>query len=404
MATTFTVNQLLNPPTYDAVKDNVYNQLILAGFTSIRSYAPESLSVCLVETESASQDAVNQAAKSITEAGYNDLATGEALDRLSSEVYQDERYLGAKTIGRITLALSGSTLGPYSFSPLSISVSTGVGGKVFNGIVPNAIDPVTINNGGTAFIYVEASEVGASYNVSASTINTFTRGKLAGVSLTNAVDWLTQTYSQQGVNPEADASLRRRNQLQWETLSQYKATTDTPGAYESMARNADPQVTRVSVLTNLDLTDPGRVDVIIAGTHGALGSPVVATVQAFIAPAQTGGSKIPETAKCVVTSAINLNVTVSGVVIVDPAYNNQGFLDTINANLQTWFTSFLIGGGKLAKVSYDRIVGIVCLPAATTNAVIFDCSNLEVNGDREDLDLDYNEVPVLTSTLTLRSI
>lgn len=403
MTTTYTVQDLLNPPSYDAVKDNVYNQLIAAGFTSIRSYAPESLPVCLVETEAQSQNKVNLEAQTQTQAGYNDLATAGDLDLLSSEVYQNERNPGVKTVGQITLSLPG-TLGPYTFSPLSISVSTGPGGKLFNGVIPDGVTSIVLTNGGTATMYVEASEVGAAYNVGASTLTNWVRGRLAGVSVTNTSTWLQQTYSKTGVNPETDASLRRRNQVQWETLSQYKSSTNTPGAYESMARNADPQVTRVAVLTNLDLTDPGRVDVIIAGAAGALSPTVVTTVQDFISPSSTGGPKIPETARCVVTSANNLAITVAGTVIVDPAYNTQAFLDQINANLTSWFSSFLIGGGKLAKVSYDRIVGIICLPAGTANAIIFDGSGITVNGGTDDIPLQYFEVPILTSTLTLQSV
>lgn len=400
----YTVQELLNPPTYDQVKDNIYNELIAAGFTSLRSYAPESLPVCLVETEAQSQNAINQFAVTTVSAGYNDLAEASDLDLLSSEVYQNTRDPGRKTIGQITLSLAGSTLGPYTFNPTSISVSTGPGGKIFNGIVPDGKTAIQLNNGGSATMYVEAAEIGSVYNVAAGTLVTFTRGRLAGATVTNTSTWLSQQYSQTGVDIQSDSALRRLNQTKWETNSQFKATTTTPGGYEYMARAADPQVTRVSVLTNLDLSDPGLVSVIIAGSTGALSPTVVATVQDFISPAYTGGSKIPETAKCVVTSAVNFSVTVSGTIIVDPAYNTQAFLDQINANLQAWFSSFLIGGGKLAKVSYDRIVGIICLPAGTTNAIIFDGSGIQINGSTEDLAISYNQVPILTSTLSLQSI
>ena len=34
---TFTVEQLLNPPAYTVVKENIYDELIAAGFTAMRS-------------------------------------------------------------------------------------------------------------------------------------------------------------------------------------------------------------------------------------------------------------------------------------------------------------------------------------------------------------------------------
>jgi len=92
------------------------------------------------------------------------------------------------------------------------------------------------------------------------------------------------------------------------------------------------------------------------------------------------------------------------VIVVDPAYNTQSFLDQINANLTAWFASFLIGGGKLGSVSYDRVVGIIMLPAGNSNTIIYDGSNVKINGMTDDLPIAYNEVPVLVSQLQLQAV
>lgn len=403
MALTFTVAQLLNPPSYDDVKSTVYTRLEAAGFTAIRSYAPESLPVGLVETESQALDEENQSAAFIVASGYNDLAEDDALDEVSRELYDDTRNPGAQAQGFVTLS-DPKNQGPFTFSPLSLSFSRGTGGLVYNGVAPNGVDPLVLPKGLSVDVYVLAEAVGSTYNAGVGEINTFTRGRLSGVVVTNPSGWQVGTYGISGTDPESDPNLRQRNRTKWGTISQFKPSTTVPSGYENAARNADSSVTRVNVLTNLDLTDPGRVDVITAGDAGALGPTIVAAVQNAIAPVGTGGPNIPETAKCVVSSAINLAVTVAGIVIVDAAYNTAAFLAQINADLTAWFKSFLIGGGKLGKVSFERIMGIINFRGGLSNTIILDATSVTVNGGTSDLAIAYNQVPILTSTLVLQSI
>lgn len=403
LVATFTVNELLNPPSYEDVKSTVYTRLEAAGFTALGSYAPESLPVCLVETESQALDQQNQASAFIVASGYSDLAEAVALEELSDQVYDNQRESGVKARGFVTLS-DPRNLGPFTFSPLSVSFRRGPGGLVYNGVAPDSVDPLVLPKGLTKNVYVEAEDIGAVYNAGVGEIDTFSRGVLAGVTVFNPANWQADQYGLSGTDAESDSNLRQRNRTKWGTLSQFKPTTMVQNGYENVARNADAQVTRVSVLTNLDLTDPGRVDVIIAGAAGALGGGVVATVQIALSETQTGGQNITETARCVVTSAVNLPVFVSGAVLVDATYNTPTFLAQINSDLATWFRSFLIGGGKLGRVSYERILGIISYRAALTNSIVLDATNVEVNGDTEDLPIAYNEVPILTSTLTLQSL
>lgn len=399
----FTVAQLLNPPTYDEVKTTVFDRLEAAGFTAIRSYAPESLPIGLVETESQTLDQENQAGAFVVKSGYNSLAEKDALDELSHELYDDERNPGTQAQGFVTLSDPRSQ-GPFTLSPLSVSFSRGVGGLVYNGVNPNGVDPLVLPKGGSVNVYVQAEAVGSDYNAGVGEINTFTRGRLTGVVATNPAGWQSGIFGVSGTNPEEDPSLRARNTTKWGTLSQFKPTTMVQSGYENAARNASNQVTRVRVVTNADLTDPGKVDVIIAGDAGALSVGVVATVQIALAPLQLGGPNIAETAKCVVTSAVNLAVTVAGIVTVDAVFNTPAFLAQINIDLATWFKSFLIGGGKLGRVSYERILGIVSFRAGLTNNVVLDATNVTVNGGTSDLPIAFNQVPVLTSLLTLQSL
>ena len=157
--TVYSVQDLLNPPTYDQVKEDVYVRMIAAGFTALRSYAPESLPVVMVETESQSVYQWGVAAQFQTQSGYNDLASGAALEELSQQLYADERLPGVKAQGFLTLTDARSQ-GPLTFSPLSTAFSVGTGGRQYNGVVPvGTPDNVTIPLGGSAKVYVQAAEV-----------------------------------------------------------------------------------------------------------------------------------------------------------------------------------------------------------------------------------------------------
>lgn len=404
MSTTFTVGELLNPPTYDAVKTGVYDALIAAGFTAIRSYSPESLPVCLVETESAALDQANQTAAFLVQAGYNSLASGDALTRLSNEVYQDTRLAGKRARGFVNV-VDTRGVGPRTFSAASVSFSRGVNGKQYAGVVLDGVaDPIVLPKFGTCKVYIEAVAEGSAYNASVGEINTMIRGVIPGVTVSNPANWQLDAYGVAGADTETDANLQQRNKTKWETNSQYKASTNTQGAYEHMARTASVEVTRVRVDTNLDLTDPGRVDVTIAGPAGAVSAGTVTTVQTAIAPLQIGGPNIPETAKCVVSSAANFVVTIAGVVVVDPAYNTTAFRTQIITDLQTWFGSFTIGGGKLGKVSYERIIGILTYRAGLSNSIVLDATSITINGGTSDLPIAFNQVPVPDFTsLTLQA-
>lgn len=403
---TFTVSELLNYPSYDDVKQGTFDSLVAAGFTAIQSYAATSLPVALVESESANLDRYNQAGAFIVQSGYNSMAAGDALDRLSSEVYQNVRTPGQRARGFVTIT-DAKGIGPRTFSAASVAFTRGANGLLYNGVVisataslPGVADPVTLPKNGSCHVYVEASDIGDGFNASAGEINAMTKGVISGVVVSNPAGWQQDPFGVVGVPAGADPALRQTNVSQWQTLS----AGATPGRYENAAlKNAE--VTRVRTDTNLDLTDSGRIDVTVAGPAGAVSPSAVVAIQESIAELQIGGPNIPETAKCVVTSASNLTVSVAGTLIVDPALNTSTFLAQIVSDLQTWFASFLIGGGRLGKVSYDRVIGILTFRAGLTNTTVFDGVGITVNGGTTDLALTYNQVPVPNvSGLSLQAV
>ncbi len=404
MATIYTIQQLLNPPTYDNVKSDVLTRLEQAGFTSIRSLSPEAGPIAFVETESQSLDSVNKSAAFITASCYNDLAEGDALAELADQLYQNEKRTGTRA--RLYVTLTDTGQGPNTFDVTTVGFSTGIGGKIFNGVAAetdsfgNPVVTKTLAKNGTVRVYVDAEELGSAYNIAANTLTTFIRGVLGGVTVTNPVGSQSDSLGIVGTDAESDTNLQQRNRKQWETLS----AGATQGMYEKLARDSDPQITRVSVRTNLDLTDPGLVTIFLASDAGAVGGSVVANAQNAIAPLLLGGPRIPETARAVCMSASNLAVAVAGTIIVDSAYNTQSFLDQINADLISYFKNFFIGGGKLGKVPYERIVGIISYRAGLTNSIVLDATGVTINGSSVDLAIAYNQVPVLSSSLVLQPL
>jgi phage-related baseplate assembly protein len=236
--------------------------------------------------------------------------------------------------------------------------------------------------------------VGAAYNVAPGSINFFSRGVLPGVTVTNPVDWLTRYASgQAGTNEETDDQLRDRDRSKWGTLG----TGSPERAYRYWAQTASQSVKKVAVFTNLDLFDSGRVDVFVAGNSGAVGPAVVAAVQNYIAPQQVGGSLIPETAKCVVSSAVQVNVNVTATIFVQAAYNTAAFAAQIDDALLTYFQALDIG----AFISTDRVAQVMLSPAGLSPGVILDAT---VTSPLTNVQLAYNEVAALTGVRTLVSV
>ena len=147
------------------------------------------------------------------------------------------------------------------------------------------------------------------------------------------------------------------------------------------------QVKKTVVYTNLDIFDPGRVDVIIAGSAGPLGPSTVAAVQNYIAPAQVGGSRIPETARAVVSSALANVVVISGILYVQATFNTPAFQASVVANVGAFFADLPIG----ALVSQERIIEVLLYPAGLSAGVIVDAT---ITSPTADITLAYNEVAV----------
>jgi hypothetical protein len=376
---------LLNPPTYQEVKASLVQSLYDAGIIGVLNWQTGSVPNALLETEAHAVYQWLQDQTIVVAQGLNSIATGESLTSLSYEVYQNVRGVGKITIGQIQLTDTAGA-GPFQFNGTQVSFRNGLNGDlVYNGTAAT----YTLPQNGSVLVTVQSAGPGAVYaQVGVGAINTWARGGLPGVSVTNTSTWLTGATAQAGTDDESDDALRQRNADQWATLG----VGSPPPAYAKWAKDADPTaITRVNVLTDLFLLDPGRVDVIIAGAGGAVSPSVVLAAQNNIAPLQVGGTRIPTTARAVVTSATNRTITVSGIIYVQREYNTSAFQSTIALNVGQWAAAQPIGG----VISWERLLGVILLPAGVQAGIITNVSNFLPEAD---VLLAFDEVAVFDIT------
>lgn len=390
MATPTSLEDLRTVPTAEEVLASRLRDLEGAGFPAL-SWAPGDVPLGLAESEAEAEVEYRQAQKYVAEGALNSLAVDESLDRVSHEVYDDDRQEGRTTIGYETLTDTAGN-GPFTFSATAVSFSVGVGGRAFDGVTDALTgDPtVTVPRNGSRDVLVAARGVGVEWNAASGTVDTFSRGGLPGVVVTNPPDWLTKYPAcRVGLDAESDERLRRRNVARWKT----PGAGSPADAFVYWAETASPDVTRVEVFTNLDMLDPGTVDVILAGPAGPVSISVVELVQDYIAPLQVGGSLIPATARCRVSSALARSLAVTAAIFLLSPYDTAAFRTKILDGLAVFFAALPIG----ALVSRERIIQVLLNPAGTSPGVIADA---DVPSPPADVQLRFDEVAVPVVAVT----
>lgn len=385
---------------YKARKAGLYASLNSIGVTGTASWLTGSVPSSMMEMFSRALADYDIDQAFLAQGSTNPTATGPALDNLTFNTYGQLRAAATFTVAQLLLTDTAGA-GPFTFDPTSKSFSVGPGGPRFDGydLLGTGLQ-VTLPKNGTVYVYVQSSAAGSAYGaLSTGTVTYFARGAMPGVSVTNDGTWLTFTTTNgktgvAGADAQTDAALQAQNSAQWGTLG----TGSPESAYRNWALLAAPNiVTRVAVLTNLDILDPGRVDVIVAGSGGAVASGIVLAVQNYIAPLQVGGSRIPETARCVVTSAANHTITVSATVFIAGAYNTAAFQAQVSADYAAFAGDFVIGGAPLGIVSSERLQEVLSYRAGLSAGIIYDVQNFL---PAADIPLLYYEVPDIALSLT----
>lgn len=386
-----TLADLFNVQTPELNTQALLTSLVGKGFTQATSWPSGSSPRTLVEIEGEALTDFQQARATIAAGALLDYATGDWLTLRAKSVYDLARDPAGFTEGVVVLQ-DVLNAGPFNIAPGGAAFSVGPGGYLYRAI--NAAT-ITLPLGGTLSVPVRAQSPGSKFNVANGQINYYAVGRLPGVTVTNVGPLGSNWITLQGYDATPDDKLREASRGKWGTLG----TGSPEKAYITWALTAPgaSAVTKVSVLTNRHPDDPGEVDVILATASGGANAATVKAVQDFIAPLQIGGFRIPETAKCVVRSAVQIDFPLVCDIYLEAALNTPTFQQTFYDNVATYEAALPIG----AYVDYERLIEVVGFPAALKAGII---KRMTWFGPLVDRQLGLTEVAKLTPSFTFKSI
>ncbi len=353
------------------IEEDTYSLTLAVPTFPVNAWQEGGVALTLVELFAEGLADFNTLVRTITRGGLLEYATGAWLSLLSKNVYGTDRRAGAKTVGIVTFS-DDAGAGPFTLTAGTVWVQSNSGKKYV--LTTGAVLPQS----GTVDVEMEAESYGSGYNVGNGTITTLVTS-MPGVSVENpdpgSGTWITTP----GTDPESDIELKRRCKLKWPALG-IGATED---GYRLWALTASDSVTQVEAQE--DDTIAGQTNVYIAGPSGGVGGGVVTTVDDYIQP------RVPLTSTAVVTSAINLEVTVEAEIFVQSAYLASAQTE-VEDNLAALFATNGIG-----QVLYaTSIVEQIMLPTGVRN--------VEMVSPLTDTEPEFNEVPTLTLDLTFTGV
>lgn len=363
-----TLTQLLTVQTPLQNFDYLLNKLATVGFPNTTNWTTGTVPNALLQTFGWAFTDIQSSRFKFAAGGLLDYAAipvdqggpgREWLELHADQVFNNQAFPATAAIIEETF-FDAANLGPFTIQPGGAGVSLGQGQPVYRTI---NTAPVVLPLGGTVSIQVRAPSPGVAGNVPDGSLNFFAAGVLPGVVVNNPGPGSVVVA---GTDAEQNQPLAQRCRTKCGLLG-----TGSPyPAYINWALYAGQgQVGKARAITNLDLTDPGRVDLYLASpAGGGVAGAVVTAVQAFIDPPTVNGdrtsSRIPETAKCVVHSCATVPVAIAAVIAVWPGYDTPAFKAQIAADIATYQASFPIGGNFPlfpfpAVVPYSRIIQLL---------------------------------------------
>lgn len=265
----------------------------------------------------------SEVVKAIAEFGFNDYATGDALNEFSRSRFANTKVAAVRTRGPMTLRSTSSA--PYTIEVGQLIASTDAGVQ-FRNVTGGALSAGSTLTPATLVLTWDALIAGNAGNVP---LNSVTRlvTSLAGVTVAN--DSGTPWYVTAGADEESDESIRLRNSTKWATLTVELVAE----SYENIARTNGARKVLVDA-TNP--RGPGTIDVYSAAENALLGSGTMQTIQtafsqrafqtdgAWVTPWPPGNTsrvanKHPDTLALNVTASLYHSSSVSGAVIIERA-------------------------------------------------------------------------------------
>lgn len=265
-------DELTTPPTEDEQLTELLELATLAGFPAT-AWQDGSVPRSLLEIEKTVLVKLATLIASIGKGGLLDDAAGDWLDLLADSLFDEARVAAVKTQGLATLSCS-ALAGPYMITAQQLVATNAAGVRFRN------TNGGTLASGGTLQLTFEAETAGAAGNIGSGQL-TIMLTPLAGVTLANPVvppgsTWITQA----GADEESDDELRERCRAKWATLG----TGSTVDSYVFWAREADPSIRRVKVLSHSNAGTPtdGYVTLYVAAENDTVDGDAVTAAQDYI--------------------------------------------------------------------------------------------------------------------------
>lgn len=353
---------------------------------STTSWHAGSVPLTLLEVDAEGNEDFALGIQNVAKGGFLSTAEADWLDLVLQEQYDLERERGQKAIHTVRLTDTAAG-GPHDLAPGSLVAGTATGLRFIS------MENGTIPLSGYVDIAFEAEKKGTAYNVAVASINVLLTA-LPGVTASNVDIGGGTSMTQQGVNRETDIEARERATDRWATLGA-GAVED---AYEFWAKAASSSVTRVKVKP--DPPGTGNVRLIIAGPAGAVSSPVVDEVQAYVEPKAPLGTVVDT------ESAVNTSIALVATVYVRAGYSAAVLAD-IGINLPALFYGGTNSIGEEMtgipisttaepqSVYFNEVVEQLQLPAGVRNVT------LTVDGGTADVVLADEHVAIMSPAASI---
>jgi hypothetical protein len=274
---------------------------------------------------------LSEVAKQVADFGFNDLATGDALNEFSNSRFGNTKTVAVRTRGPMRLRSSASI--PYTIEPGQLIVATDDNIQFRN--VDS--DVRTLPAGGAIQLTWEAVKAGADSNVPNNTVTRLLT-PLAGVTVSN--DEGTPWYTVAGADEQSDASIQLENRTQWARLSIELVAE----AYINIAiKNGAAKVG----LNDQNPRGAGTIDVYPAAELGLLGPSTVAAIQLAFSGATFGTDATwpaSGTSRVAVLQPTPFPLDLTGSIYFDPAFAQSEVQDSVNQALADLLRITPLGG------------------------------------------------------------
>jgi phage-related baseplate assembly protein len=334
MATSFSLDDLVQPVTRAEVQQSIYDVLAAVGVNTT-SWKPGGVVRTMIYAASVVLASLSDLQAKIARSGFLELAEDDWLTLVAHHVYGVDRIEATFATGEVQLTNAGG--GVYSFDPDDLIFANSVTGKTYRNT-----EAVSLGALSTATVAVQATEVGVSSTSGVGEIDTMVTIVL-GVTVENPAGVI-------GADAETDPELRVRCSEKLGSLSPFGPWDAYAFAVRSATRadGSSIGVNRIRIVKD----GYGTVTTYLAGESGAIpGDAEDPDTDLGAANDAIQRKAAPLAVNAVVLSAVNHTIAVTYEVWL---YNTSALTDeqiegTIEDTIDTFFRAQPIGGNVIGS-------------------------------------------------------